>query len=691
MAAPPGAAGSGDDAHAKRARLSLEPVMLLSERQHADMAAADAESDTPERRNAILARERRLLDIRADGSRVYEDRVPLEDVQRARLERLWAERGEFVSTREEDLRRGAQGGDAQDDAGESDPLARLRALLSGQGSGAAQQATPPEPAPGSPRAANPGTIPESEFVPLRDAMLLQLDSALFNAEQAQNLLGMLITNVRSTPAQRTGASDAAAGGALAAQGEHFLEPSALALSGLNLGKDEHEQAEGAQPGAPLRMRKLVLEHKEHSVRHAASILEHGARELRRSVPAERARWQALSEVQKRGWKLTAGRPLVDVERFDMQAPGGARTNVLQGFGMPVLQGDGSVKDEAARDAWVGYGPPEAPIALLRRTLAYWADAGSTADGAPGAASAGAPADAAADSAAPRLAFPDRPWSQLRVLLTLRDDKGERVWTSAEHAAPGADEYTAAEHPLDAQLCRAQMDAADEQLFRELRANSGILSPVFPRTVTDESIVLPLSTALELRIELVPRDRATPPAGAQVSPAATLLLNLLRLRMLRGWEARIEQMRDARTGTRAPPAHAGAGLPAPLWDVYGYTLYLARLRSVLDRVVAAHNTRHAEAAPAPPARYDWSPFAMIADVHAWAAALFDPGAAAASEPECGGTVAVWAGTTLVAQLTLRAPSHMLAYFPQRATHAGVGVQVALELEQLAPLLQAELHT
>ena len=77
MAAPPGAAGSGDDAHAKRARLSLEPVMLLSERQHADMAAADAESDTPERRNAILARERRLLDIRADGSRVYEDRVPL--------------------------------------------------------------------------------------------------------------------------------------------------------------------------------------------------------------------------------------------------------------------------------------------------------------------------------------------------------------------------------------------------------------------------------------------------------------------------------------------------------------------------------------------------------------------------------------------------------------------------------------
>ena len=181
MAAQPGAAGSGDDVQAKRARLSLEPVMLLSERQHADMATADAESDTPERRNAILARERRLLDIRADGSRMYEDRVPLEDVQRARLERLWAERGEFVNTREEDLRRGAQGGDAQDDAGESDPLARLRALLSGRGSGAAEQATPPEPAPGSPRAANPGTIPESEFVPLRDAMLLQLDSALFNA------------------------------------------------------------------------------------------------------------------------------------------------------------------------------------------------------------------------------------------------------------------------------------------------------------------------------------------------------------------------------------------------------------------------------------------------------------------------------------------------------------------------------
>ena len=46
-----------------------------------------------------------------------------------------------------------------------------------------------------------------------------------------------------------------------------------------------------------------------------------------------------------------------MERLDVS---GQRGNLLYGFGAPVLMGDGSVRDEGARDAWIGYGIPEAP-------------------------------------------------------------------------------------------------------------------------------------------------------------------------------------------------------------------------------------------------------------------------------------------------------------------------------------------
>lgn len=478
-------------------RLALERVL------HAPLA--DAEHDTQE---LLLAREAALLDILAHGEAVrQEKKTPVEDARAERL-RLWAERGDFSQVRASDL--------DQDKEEEADALSKLRAL----------RAPPPEAPPAPPPKA--GTIGEGEFFPLRDGLLQQLESALFNAEQAQNLLGMLIHNARAQAAP-----NAEQGTVLAAQPEYFLEPAVMSLSALQLHNDEAD-LEGRT--APVAERKLVLEEKQQSLRRAASLLAQGAAELRESHASERARWSALSDIQKKGWKLTPGRPLVDIERFDV----GQRRNVLAGFGTPLLQGSGALNEEGARDAWIGYGPAEAPVPLLQRTLAYWADAGE-------------------DEKA-KLAFPDRAWRQLRVSFCV---EGGATWVSAG-------QNLSANASLDAQLCDAQLDAVDTQLFDEVAAHSGTLSPVLARTVNEECITLPLSSTLSVQIALVPHDdQVVASEAVHISPLASLLLAVLRLRMLRSWSQRVDALRSARVTQKSAPPRAD--LVAPLWELYQYTL------------------------------------------------------------------------------------------------------------------------
>lgn len=480
-------------------RLALERVL------HAPLA-----SDAEDAHESLLLREAALLDILANGEAIRaENASPVEAARQARLQ-MWAERGDFSAVRAADLE--------TTEEKESSALEQLRALR--------REATPP-PAAAPIRA---GTIAEGEFFPLRDRMLHQLEMALFNAEQAQNLLGMLIHNARAQAAPNSDPSTV-----LAAQPEYFLEPQAVSLSATAKPAEDAEEQGTSAP--PLHERKVVLEEKVQSLRRCAAILDRGARELRESAAPEHARWSALSSIQKQGWKLTPGRPLIDMERFDGL---GQHANVLEGFGTPVLQGSGTLSEEGARDAWIGYGPAEAPVSLLQRTLAYWADAGG-------------------DEQA-RLAFPGRAWRQLRVAFCTTD--GAHVWaSSSSRPAPAT---------LDDQLCDAQRDAVDSQLFDDLAAHTGTLSPVLARVVSESSITLPLSSALLLKIELVPQDEEHAADGAQPSsPLASLLLAVLRLRMLRGWAQRVDAQRGARIGARPPPPRAD--LMAPLWELYQYTL------------------------------------------------------------------------------------------------------------------------
>ncbi|WFD44280.1 hypothetical protein MPSI1_002946 [Malassezia psittaci] len=593
-------------------RLALERVVPAIDRDRAHNLEEDVF-----RNNTIL------LDISASGEPIYKsDQTPEEDARQARL-RMWAERGDFSEILASKMRTGK--------IEEEDALSKLRKLRR-------QVSLPPEIAP-----IKTGTIPETEFYPLRDRMLHQLETALFNAEQAQNLLGMLIHNSRMQAGQSQDSSTV-----LAAQSEYFLEPEAVSLSALTK-STEGQESETPIPKVSLQERKLVLEGKKQSLRRCAAILKNGAEELRSNAAPERARWTALSAIQKQGWKLTAGRPLVDMERFDMM---GQRSNLLQGFGTPVLQGSGSLNEDGARDAWIGYGPAEAPVPLLQRTLAYW--------------------DEASNDHNARLAFPDRQWRQMRVSFIQAD--GSRQWTSM----PATRDVNPT---LNQQLHDAQRDAVDCQLFEDLKANSGVLSPVLARLVNELSISLPLSSDLKLQVELVTSEKkdAENATDSIYSPFASLLLAALRLRLLQNWSRDLDIQRNARIGI--PIETPRNDLMGPFWTLYQYTLYLARLRDLLNRAKMSYTTMS----------YVWKPFQMVPDIQKWLQSFLDISLGPTTNPLCGGTVLIYNEAVLVVQLTLRAPSHLDALFPQQAHAPGKGVRLALDLEQFESRLHAELRS
>ncbi|WFD32620.1 hypothetical protein MSPP1_003668 [Malassezia sp. CBS 17886] len=777
--------------------------MAADERRSAPRQRLSLEAHGPAAPHALG----RLLDVR-DGHRVYAPRTTPEDAQRVERQRLWAERGDFAHVRAADLRArkdasmeeeapsafhqlvgrwraGARARSAESDTGgagrRSDGdggAAHADTAQEGARSpmhpGTQRNAVPAAHAHGTasvPRPAAPGQISEGEFVRLRDDMLQQLEVALFNAEQAQNLLGMLIQDARAPGGARGGARPALGGGtALAAQDEYFLDPHALALSALQRPSAETAREEGEanaleSAARALRMRKVLVAEKQQSIRRAAALLSQGGAELRSAMTPDHARWDALLRVQQRGWKLTPGRPLVDMERLDLAGVRESETSVLDGFGVAILQGDGSVSHEGARDAWIGYGPAEAPVGVLQNMLAYYAGTergGKRSDGGRGSGGGlesptpleSPPPLSAIPSPsppAPVLAFPDRTFRRMQVLFVLRTAPGEEVVWASERPAGRRHCGT-----LDEQLYDAQLDAVDRELFREVVAYSGTLSPVLARAVSEHVVVLPLSTELEVRVALVkyadgggagaegagtqelvaadargadtrepvatdaqkPRPAAVAPVGQPMdedppggsasdaraagvpptlpeppSPLPTLVLHALRLRMLRGWSLRVSAQRHARVATSQSAATRTA-LLAPLWQLYQYALFLTRLRTALDDAVSAHNQRMhtnpeapARARTATRAHYEWRPFEMVADVQAWLSSfadLSDSGVDDAADVSCGGLVLVYVEDILVAQLLLRAPSYLVALFPRHRTPRAQGVQMALELDQLALL-------
>ena len=598
---------------------SMTDVRLRVGRVRAPDSVLDAYGES-----GSISQERTLLDIQADGRRILSPNLTFDDHERARRMRLWAERGDFRLIHADDL------DDIDRKAPQVDAVEALRAVYEDHAQpSTSEQAEAQASAPST----RLGTIGEKEFVPLRDTLLHQLEVSLLHAEQAQNLLGMLIQNTRSDTSS-----------VLAAQSEYFLDPHALSLSALERAiPEDHNNA----PPRPLSVseQKLILQEKHASIRSAAQILVHGADEMEQCLESERSRWHGLQKIQRRGWKLTPGRPLVDIERFDTPT---VKRDVLQGFGIPIVQGNGSIKEEGARDAWIGYGPSEAPISILQRTLAYWADAPT-----PG----------------PHLAFPDRTWRRLQV--EFHDHASKQIWKSGSTRETRSDDAD-----LDAQLYDAQLDVVDAELFRELAVQSGTLSPVLARTISDHCISLPLSSTLEMRFVLVPYDESSP---GEESPWSTLLLHVLRLRMLRGWTVRIRAMWDKRAASIAlHPPKVRFALMAPLWELYEYTLFLSRLRATLDHALSGFDN----------ARILWEPYGAIHDVRQWISHLLDLSTSNNDLIPVGGSIWIYYDSVMISHLSLRAPSYMFAHFPHHATSNGTGVRMSVELESLAPFLVSE---
>ena len=164
--------------------------------------------------------------------------------------------------------------------------------------------------------------------------------------------------------------------------DYSADPTSAAY-GLKQARRELEGDQGYKENR-LREFKVVLETKRKAMRNAAELLSSAADELRASHAPNRERWRALIGLHARGWRLTPGRPLLDVERFGVSSTAedddeaevegvdekaadenqrkaqGAKEGKkvaagLQGFGTPIMTSDGKVKDEGARDAWIGFG------------------------------------------------------------------------------------------------------------------------------------------------------------------------------------------------------------------------------------------------------------------------------------------------------------------------------------------------
>lgn len=574
-------------APAKEVLLSVEPVHIYTD---------------PNPSSSAFERERKLQDILPDGTNVFSPPKAASVRLSEDVHRLWAERGDFSRFRTSDLLKkrdrspSASTSASEDEEGKQEQVEEEEGLLRREGKVG-------------------GTIGESEFIELRNKVLGSLDVAHFNSIHAHQLLGMLIKQHRSatsssnaaaggggkagSPAPSTGAASQRSGGtakppSLAPLGifshlspanreeEFILDPLAIALSRTSLNtssavrrdlnheeEDEDEDEDPSSAGyginqakkeiegsaafkeSKLRELKVVLETKRKAISNAAELLSAGAEELRAGHARNRERWRGLIGLHGRGWGLTPGRPLLDVERFDASLPeeeegeekkqkkedkkkGAAG---LQGFGTPILTSDGKVKEEGARDAWIGYGLPEAPVELRRRSLAYWADSPESGE------------------VRDKLVFPDRLNRRLRVRFVLwpptnngGEGKGKREWSSdAPYIPPKKEgESIAVGQVLDEDLQNASREASDELIFGDVVAQARLLPPAFGVRLTSSSVRIVLTKRLDLVVELVP---TTPieaeEGGGEYSPHATLLLAFLRMGPLRKYASFIKATNLAR--------------------------------------------------------------------------------------------------------------------------------------------------
>ncbi|SPO30811.1 uncharacterized protein UTRI_05567_B [Ustilago trichophora] len=377
--------------------------------------------------------------------------------------------------------------------------------------------------------------------------------------------------------------------------EYDHDPTSASF-GLKQAKREMESTDAFKENK-LREFKVVLETKRKAIENAAELLSSAAEELRGSHAANRERWRGLIGLHGRGWGLTPGRPLLDVERFGVSTAEEEEEDVqpdaadkaaqqgqdgkaeetkkrkeakskskegaerkaagLQGFGTPIITSDGKVKEEGARDAWIGFGLPEAPIELRRRSIAYWADLASF-------------SNASEEDVKQKLVFPDRMHRRLRVRFVLwppttmvsgGEGEGRVEWSSDSltgKVEEGKKEGSVVVGQiLDNELQAASREASDELVFGDVVAQARLLPPTFGVRLTSSSVRIVLTKRLDLVVELVPTTTtsASKESRLKYAPHASLLLAFLRLSPLRKYQSFVQATSLGRKSDAAARAAA----------------------------------------------------------------------------------------------------------------------------------------
>lgn len=332
-----------------------------------------------------------------------------------------------------------------------------------------------------------------------------------------------------------------------------------------LEKQQKQDARIDEADLEDRARDLIecYQAKHDGLASAADILAKGAKALRASSSSEdeTKRWAALTEARSGGWGLVPGRPI--------RVKNGKRE---------LLPDDAMRRrDEAARDAWIGYAAPEAATAYQKRALAYY---GYSGDG---------------------IVFAARPNRTLQVSLVVKDVQGAKpsVWTSKSEASGSADGGEQTEEGIEARLRRAQRELADVELYDALLAECRALSSAsLARTTIEDaySVSLEINPLTDMCFSMVENEdtdtekvrSADNEQDEAYSPIANVVLSSLRLGLGKKYRQRAGIAKPAKRraqGKADDVFRRTAPLLAPVLGLIHYSSFVSKLKTTLDDIIS----------------------------------------------------------------------------------------------------------
>lgn len=394
-----------------------------------------------------------------------------------------------------------------------------------------------------------------------------------------------------------------------------------------------------------------LQSKKQGLDRATNILRKGATALRGNETrnrSEKFRWQTLSQAREAGWGLVADKPVRGASK--------QRRDLLE---------DGNRKrDEAARDAWIGYAVPEAQISYRKKSLAYvHHDSMSN----------------LSESTGENLGFVARSSKVLQVEMISQEER----WISKDTFI---EPTTVNEH-----LSLAQLEMFDAEVFDAILVECRSIaagSSLFSATINGEDSISIWLGNVELKISLSKRESS----GAELkeeplchsSSFASVILALLRLGLLRRYRSRSGNLEIFNVPLKNKTSES-TNLPIllPVIGPIHYASFVAQLREVLERVKKANAK----------ADYEMHELEKLQSVSQWLHILLqgdnDTQTIAAVE-DLGGSASVLLKGLPFAFLTVSYPSDVSLSLPRKDNAMGSkGIYLSkVDLATLQSLLLSE---